>query len=102
MCSNLFDVEIRIFIDLVHHLDIQPILKKLHAQFMSVVKICQKGNDVFSHSVTLFKCGGTGSTGTSQHLSPIGKTKKKSVNFVKLSITLAPKTKNSFISESCD
>ena len=68
MCSNLFDVEIRIFIDLVHHLDIQPILKKLHAQFMSVVKICQKGNDVFSHSVTLFKCGGTGSTGTSQDI----------------------------------
>ena len=65
MCSNLFDVEIRIFIDLVHHLDTQPIFKKIHVQFMSVVKICQKGNDVFSHSVTLFKCGGTGSTGTS-------------------------------------
>ena len=68
MPSNLFDIEIHISIDLFHHLDTQPILNKIHAQFMSVVKICQKGNDVFSHSVTLFKCGGTGSTGTSQDI----------------------------------
>ena len=69
MPSNLFDIEIHISIDLVHHLDTQPIFKKIYAQFMKyVVKICPKGNDVFSHSVTLFKCGGTGSTGTSQDI----------------------------------
>ena len=60
------------------HLEIKHIFRrKNYAPFMSVVKICPKANDVYSHSVTLFKCGGTGWTRTSLKFVTIPKEKEK-------------------------